>query len=128
MKKAIKIDVETKSIYQVELSDDYNDIYNKIGNGCTTFAVPITFDNQDSIFCDDEILLRPDNIKGGFIFKGWNFPIIGNAIILGCDEEGESVDAKTEMVDLPLIYFLSEQEAIDYGQKALSTPPMVVSF
>jgi hypothetical protein len=125
MKKAIKIDVQTKSIYLVELSDDYNDIYTKIGNGCTTFAVPITFDNQDSIFCDDEALLRPDDIKGGFIFKGWNYPIIGNAIILGCDEEGESVDAMTEMSDLPSIHFLNEQEAKDYGKKALSTPPMI---
>jgi hypothetical protein len=125
MKKAIKIDVENQSIYAVELSDDYKDIYTKIGNGCTTFAVPITFENQDSIFCDDEVLLRPDDIKGGFILKGWNYPIIGNAIILGCDEEGESIDAKTSMVDLPLIQFLTEQEAKDYGKKALSTPTMI---
>ena len=125
MKKAIKIDVQTQSIYLVELSDDYKDIYTKIGNGCTTFAVPITFENQDSIFCDDEILLRPDDIKGGFIFEGWNYPIVGNAIILGCDEEGESVDAKTEMIDLPTIYFLTEHKAKEYGKRALSTPPMI---
>ena len=95
MKRAIKINVETKTIETIILGDDYKEIYPAIGNGCSCFAIPVEFPNGDSMYVDDESLLRPDDIVGGFIMEGWRVPIIGNAILLGCDEEGESISCKS---------------------------------
>jgi hypothetical protein len=90
--KAIKINVQDKSfsIVNVNKLEDY---YREIGNGCHTFAVPITFDNLDSIYCDDEGLYN-ENI-GAFVMSGWQYPLVGNAVVVGTDEEGNSVDVKT---------------------------------
>ena len=66
--KAILINVENQSIELVEKGNDYNEIYSFIGNDCNTFAVPVTFDNNDALYCDDEALFK--QIKGGFIMQG----------------------------------------------------------
>ena len=100
MKKALKIDVELKKVYEIELGDDYKEIYEAIGNGCSLFCVPFSFDNRDSIFADDEILLRENDIKGAFMMPDWSYPIYNNAIILGTDEEGNSVDYKSTLEEI----------------------------
>jgi hypothetical protein len=33
------------------------------------------------------------------MMRGWDYPILGNAVILGTDEEGNSVDAKSLIDD-----------------------------
>jgi hypothetical protein len=110
MKKAIKINVETKTLEYITLGEDYKEIYTAIGNGCGTFCVPINFENGDSMFADDESLLRPEDIKGGFFMEDWSTPLIGNVILLGTDEEGNSIDCKTTIEELkPQIFFISEQ-------------------
>lgn len=106
--KAIKIDVLKQDVEYVELSKDYKDISKEIG--CDYFCCPVTFENQDTIYCDDEALLNPDNIQGGFIFSGWNYPLINNAIILGTDEEGASINCKSTIEDIKSkIHFVSKQ-------------------
>jgi hypothetical protein len=100
MKKAIKIDVELKKVYEIELGDDYREIYNAIGNGCELFCVPISFENGDSLFSDDEILLRENDVKGAFMMPDWSYPIYNNAIILGTDDEGNSVDYKSNIDEI----------------------------
>lgn len=129
MKKAIKIDVETQSVYHVELGDNYADIYPAIGNGCDTFCIPVSFENNDSLYADDESLLRPDDIKGGFYFDGWNSPIVGNAIILGSDDEGESVDCLTTIEDIQRqVNFIDVETCQRWAKYALSTPPTIITF
>jgi hypothetical protein len=103
--RAIKIDVESRSIYEIELEKGLQPIYDAIGNNCTMFEAPIRFLNGDALFCDEEINFRPDDVKGGFSIEGHLFgqPILNNAIIIGSDEEGESCDSDST------IEYLSER-------------------
>jgi len=129
MKKAIKINVETKSLEYITLGDDYKEIYGAIGNGCDTFCVPISFDNQDSMFADDESLLREHDIKGGFIMDDWHSPIVGNAIILGTDDDGNSVDCLTNIEDIKnQITFIDEKICKMWREKVLGTPKTFITL
>ena len=116
MKKAIKIDVEKQTLEYITIEDGLNPIYEAIGNECSCFCCPVSFENEDTIYCDDEILLDTDKIKGGFIMEDWQVPLCGNAIILGTDMEGDSVDVKSDIETLKnQIYFISEFKAKSYA-------------
>lgn len=128
MKKAIKIDVEKRTITEVLMDGKLNCITKEIGNNCEYFCCPISLPNDDSIYCDDEILLRIEDIKGGFKFKGWERPIVNNAIILGTDSEGDSVDYKTDIGDLKDVIFLDELTAKDYAIKTMKEPIKIFDF
>lgn len=104
--KAIKIDVEKQSVYPIEITDNFRDIYGVIGNGCSLFCLPVKYENGDGLFADDEILLRPSDIKGGFMFPGWSYPITNNAVIIGSNDEGDSVDCKSSIEDFNDIQFV----------------------
>ena len=104
MKKAIKINVETRQIESVTIGSS-KDIYEQIG--CELFEVPLVFDNEDALYCDEEALLR-NNIKGGFMMPGWVRPIIGNAIILGSKKNGNSCDCKSGISDLKVKFYDAE--------------------
>jgi hypothetical protein len=127
MNKALKINVETKTIEVVMLPKHFESISKAIGNGCEYFCCPITFSNDDCIYADDESLLRIDNIKGGFVMEGWRSPIVGNAIVLGTDAEGDSVDAKSDVDELlSQIVFIDETMAKDYAKETMSKPPTII--
>lgn len=121
MKKAIKIDVEKQTLEYITIEDGLNPIYDAIGNECSTFCCPVSFDNEDSIYADDDILLHKHKIKGGFIMEGWQYPICGNAIILGTDLEGDSVDVKSDILLLvKQIHFINEFKALSYAKLVMS--------
>jgi hypothetical protein len=122
--KAIKIDVEQKKVYHIEISD-WREIAPAIGNGCQLFACPITFENNDTLYTDDEGLLKPEMI-GCFYMPEWDYPLVGNAIILGSDEEGESIDALSTCEEIEnQIMWGTITDANDWREKALSTPPQI---
>jgi hypothetical protein len=98
--KAIKINVEKQEVSIIEIGNDLQDIYNAIGNDCSCITAPISYENDDVMFCDDESLLRPSTIKGGFMYPDWNYPIVSNAIILGTDENGNSVDCESTLEEI----------------------------
>lgn len=126
--KAIKINVETKKLEYVELTNDYTDIYNHIGNGCSHFECPISFENEDTIFTDGEICLRENDIKGGFMMKNWDYPLLNNGIIIGCNDEGESVDCVSKIEDLIgdlEIFFISVVVAKSWASTVLNTPSKI---
>lgn len=112
--RAIKIDVENRSVYEIDLKEGLQPIYDAIGNNCRMFEAPIRFNNNDALFCDEEIALRPDDIVGGFSIMGNDFgqPILNNAIIIGGDEYGESCDAQS-----PLEYL---QERVRFYRRRIS--------
>ena len=106
MTKAIFIDVEKKEVSYIELAEP-KEIAKQIG--CEYFCCPVTLENNDTIYVDDESLLFPDKIQGGFAFAGWNYPLVGNAIILGANDEGDSIDCKTTIEEIKsIITFLSK--------------------
>lgn len=124
--RIIKIDVEKKKITDVLHDGTLENIYRLIGNGCRTFTCPVEFNSLDALYCDDESLLRPDDIKGGFIMNGWSYPIVGNALVIGTDEEGDSRDTHTSMLWFcKNVIFIDEQMAKDYAAEALSKPPII---
>ena len=98
--KAIKIDVEKQTVSFIEIGTGIDAINEAIGNGCTMLTSVIDYPNGDYMYCDDEALLRTSDIKGGFMYPDWNYPIVSNAIILGTDEYGESVDCKSRLEEI----------------------------
>jgi hypothetical protein len=127
--KALFINVETKTIETIFLSNEFQSISKAIGNGCQYFCCPYSFSNDDSIYADDEALLRMGDIKGGFVFEGLKTPIVGNAVILGTDSEGDSVDAKSNPDELlEQIVFIDETMAKDYATKVMNSKPIIFGF
>ena len=52
--KSFKINSAERKIEVVEINS-WEEIAPQIGNGCTTFAAPVTLDNEDTIYVDDEL-------------------------------------------------------------------------
>ena len=123
MKKALKIDVVNQTVTNI-LVDDNESIYKEIGNGCELFCCPVNFDNGDTLYADDESLLR-ENIEGCFMMSDWQYAIVGNAIILGTDyEDGESIDCKSSPMDIyGEIIWGNKEVAEQYRQVALNRKP-----
>lgn len=132
MKKAIKINVESRSVEYIELEDSCTGIYEAIGNRCGTFCIPYTFENNDCIYADDEALLKSDQIKGGFFFEEWNRPIVGNGLVVATGSEGEMIDCRTTIEDIKKqIVFISEytskQWANEWMRDAESMPTKIIT-
>lgn len=122
MKKALKIDVVNQTVTSIMI-DDINEIYTQIGNGCNLFCCPVEFENGDTLFADDESLLR-ENVEGCFLMDNWSYAIVGNAIILGTDEEGDSVDCKSSPKDVyKEIIWGDKKVAEEYRKVALNKTP-----
>jgi len=85
--RAILIDPVAETVMEVEHNGDYRNIYDLID--CETFTV-VGIDNDDAIYVDDEGLLK-DDPKHFFMFSGYAQPLAGKGLILGTDEEGNSV-------------------------------------
>ena len=94
--KAILIDPFTRSVSEVEYSGNYKDIYDLID--CDTFTLASIDPDGDGIFVDDEGLFKPE--QAFFWHKGYPQPLAGKGLVLGCDEEGESISPKTTLEEV----------------------------
>lgn len=92
--KAYKIDAYANRIDEVTVGE-YTDIYEHIG--CQTFTLATVLDNGDTLYVDDEGYLNSE-VTRGFYYEGQFFA--GNGLLLGSNEEGESVDVKTLELDV----------------------------
>ncbi len=90
--KAILIDSKTKTVSEITLDNSNNPIANALE--CEWFTAPIIYDNEDTLYCDDEALISGKEVEGAFMYDGWQYPILNKAIVLGGDEEGNSLDVK----------------------------------
>ena len=120
--KAILINPKLQTINYVDYSGDYRDI-SKLTE-CTTFTAVYPFDNcEDTIYLDDEGLLKPSNYC--FTFRcddGRNQPLMGNALILGTDDEGESKDVESTIeIIQDRVVFVGHQ-SIDLGNEIKLSP------
>ena len=87
--KAYLIDPFAQTITEVEYSGDYKQIYSLIDADLFTTA---TFNEHgDTVFVDDEGLIngKPQEF---FLVRGYPTPLAGKGLILGTDEDGESVE------------------------------------
>ena len=110
--KAVLINPKLRKIKEIEYSGDYQDIQKL--TECSTFTAVYPFDNQDTIYLDDEGLLKESNYC--FTFKydnGYVQPLIGNALVIGANKEGESISYKTPITEIKnRIVFKGHQEII----------------
>jgi hypothetical protein len=122
--KALKIDVVNQKITKIEITN-YKEIYSAIGNGCNLFCCPIEFENGDVLYSDDEALLHGE-VEGCFSMVDWNYPLVGNAIILGSDEEGGMADSKTKANEiLEKIMWGNKEVAETYAEYAMQSPTFI---
>lgn len=92
--KAYKIDAYANRIDEVTVGE-YTDIYLHIG--CDTFTIADQLPNGDTLYVDDEGYLNA-SVTRGFFWNGSFFA--GCGLLLGSNDEGESVDVKTSELDV----------------------------
>ena len=112
--KALLIDSKNRVVKQIEIGEHFTEISKAID--CDVFSCPHVLENEDTLYCDDEGLLKgPENF---FLLDSYPQPIAGNGLILGCDEEGESIDAKTSIFELSnRVTFMDVNDAYNWSLK-----------
>jgi hypothetical protein len=114
--QAIKIDVASKSLSIVTLND-WQEIAPSISENCSLFECPVTFENGDTIYVDEEGLFN--HFEGGFIMDGWKYPLVGNALLIGTDYEGDSKNVETTMYELlKMITWVSKEDSLEWKENA----------
>lgn len=95
--KAIKIDVEQKKVYEIEITGTLESMYEAIKCTCVTH-IPIV-PRREFMWLDDEGLLRKEPL-GAFVFAGYPQVLSGNAIILGYQPGGNSLSTDLRVEDI----------------------------
>ena len=98
--KALFIDPTDETIRFISYDGDYKSIYRILG--CRTFEAVYPFDNGDTLWIDEEGLLKDSNFAFNIRADNpkFNQTIMGKALVLGTDTEGESIECKTTLEDL----------------------------
>ena len=91
--KAILIDPHSQTVQPVEWNGDYKHIYEL--TGCDCYDVARINKHGDGVFVDDEGLFKEE--QAFFLVSGYPQPLAGKGLILGVDEEGESVEPKVTL-------------------------------
>lgn len=90
--KAYLIDPFTKTVSEVDYDGNYQNIYKLISsdtNPVSTFTCVNVNEAEDTVFVDDEGLLDNMNTQQFFSLNG--YPLAGKGLVLGTNEDGESV-------------------------------------
>lgn len=108
--KAIKIDVASQTIYEVEVAQQgLQGVYDAIGNGCEMVEIAMNFApsrNQrfgDSMWVDEEGLFKGDDIVGGFRVGNTPHTFCNNALILGNVDSGDGQEMSNYTLPIDLI-------------------------
>jgi len=113
--RAIRIDVEKRTVTEVELdsTDTLKALQEQVGGLITTAHC---LENGDDIYCDDEGLLKPQ--EGFFCYDLQTAPFPGNGIIVGADDKGRTVAAKSTVEEIQkAVVFMNSIEAYTYAKK-----------
>lgn len=98
--KAIFIDSTNKTVTEIDVpnKNTLQAWYKILGVSMVEVATYIT--DHDSILVDEEGLLSLTSDTKFFSYKGGHQPFAGNGLVVGVDEEGESVscDATTDQI------------------------------
>lgn len=104
--KAYLIDPFEKSINEVEYSGDYQDIYKLINADLFDVAY---MDDGLGVFVDDEGLFKDNQ---AFFQVGYAM-LAGYGLVLGTDDEGESIAPNISLKDLAKkVTFLTREEVM----------------
>lgn len=93
--KALLIDPEFNLVKEVEYSGDYDDIYKLID--CDLFTC-VDLGDGETLYLDDEGLFKSESYQ--FQLDGAYQPFCGKGLILGTDDDGETVATKLIPTDI----------------------------
>lgn len=107
--KAFLIDPAAKTVTEVEYTGNWRDIYPLIDCDCFT---TVDIDGQNTMFLDDEGLIG-DKDRHYFAYGKSLPPLVGKALVLGYDEEGETVASTLTLEEVQSqVWFMNEQSAL----------------
>lgn len=127
--KAILINASIETVELIDLKDGgLQSIYEAIGFNCSCIAMPTYCTPNNVLFVDDESLFfdthgLDENGYFGFVYDASNnagrfeqgFPIIGNGLILGQNDEGDSCDVTMNLdIVRKRVHFMTRKQAKDY--------------
>lgn len=96
--KAFFINPFSKKITTVDYDGDYQSISRLIDASRGYFDVVRLYGNQDAAFVDDEGLYVED--QQFWIHRNYPQPLAGKALVLGCNDEGDSIEPQTSFETL----------------------------
>lgn len=109
--RAILINPEDRTVTEIQIKKGNNAIYAAID--CEAFECPITFDNNDTMYWDEDGVFKPQ--KGGITMEDWCVPVLGKILILGTNSRGNSVNAASKIEDIEkIITWVNEADAEKY--------------
>ena len=122
--KAYLIDPINKIVSVVDYNGDYQTI-NKLINSQRGFDAVYGFRNEDTLYVDDEGLLRKENYGFEFTYdNGHTQPLMGKALVLGTDAEGESVVVKSTLEEVESKIKWIGKVQIYHGQTGFEIVPI----
>tara|TARA_R100000231_G_scaffold26343_1_gene23894 strand:- start:49 stop:489 length:441 start_codon:yes stop_codon:yes gene_type:complete len=120
--RAILINPKEEIIRVISYDGDYRSIYQILE--CRMFECVYPFKNEDTIYIDEEGLLKDSNYS--FTIKcddGTTIPLMGKGLILGTDAEGESIEHKTSLEDVKSRVTFKGKVAIEHGADGFTIIP-----
>ncbi|GAB2797798.1 hypothetical protein GCM10027275_49080 [Rhabdobacter roseus] len=93
---AIKIDVVKKEVYQIQIEDTLEAMYEAID--CQIVERVVINRNNDLWLDEEGLLHHPQPPK--FWFKGANTPITGNGLICGFNGEGQMISTTLSVEEI----------------------------
>ena len=121
--RAILINPMQESIRHISYDGDPKSIYRILQ--CTLYEAVYPFDNGDTLWIDEEGLLKESNFAFDILGSNelWHRTYLGSAMILGVDAEGESIECKSKLDDIKSIIKFRGKVAIENdGQGFMLTP------
>ena len=121
--RAILINPMQESIRYTSYDGDFRSIYKILQ--CTTYEAVYPFDNGDTLWIDEEGLLKESNFAFDILGSNelWNRTYLGSAMILGVDAEGESIECKSKIDDIKSIIKFRGKVAIENDGQGFTLTP-----
>lgn len=122
--RAYLIDPIKREISVVNYNGDYQMI-NELINSQRGFDAVYGFRNEDTLYVDDEGLLLKENYCFEFTYaNGHVAPLMGKALVLGTDVEGESVAVKSTLEEVASRIKWVGKVKINHGQMGFEIIPI----
>lgn len=106
--RAYLIDPQAKRVTETEYNGDFKHIYDL--TGCDTFDVVGFGDVGDGVYVDDEGLLKGPEFF--FQITGCPSPLAGKGLVLGSDDDGNSIEPKITIDELRALVTFSNLDEI----------------
>ncbi len=114
--KAIFIDSKKQQVSEVEIPETgtLQAWYKIIGCDMVEIAAYLN-PEQDSILVDEEGLMKLNDHSPFFIYEGAHQPFAGNGLVVGVNDEGESVSCKISIDEVKgKVKFTTKDQVLKY--------------